>query len=524
MLPTCDSGSGSGSAVTTTTPTSASSQLLAIVTGGQTGVDRAVMQVALSHGVLHLKRSFCPRNYWAEDEQIPAAYHAYFTPTASADPAERTRRNVEASQATLIISTRKTLPPTTLTAVRHAKGIKQPHKHICSLTYNNDALAAARDAAAYLPVPLQCLHVGGPRASEDPQAHDWATQVLTHLIPLLIEAQTMPRRDALVPYLKQSRPCMAHVKQKLLEDGYCIVPSVLSKEECDAEMDRLWEYITTRSPAVRRDDASTWYPAEEGDDDPWPHTGWKSFSDMFQSHGAGWVFSELRVKLADRVFTPLFGTSELHCSKEGFTFQRPTTGNRHPFRKRATHVCGKPCASDGEHFDQGSFETGLQYIQSSTALLDQHDGDGCFLCWPGSHRHHARIAENTYRGRSNWFPLTDDEIATLRDDGLVPLRVPVRAGDVILWLSDLAHAGAMPVGERDSFRAVAYAAMAPAELTPPSVWRAKKEAFERGHTGDHSTRRECWHYAKSSDCDTWMWKPPFLSHRQKELYGLVRYD
>ena len=275
MLPTCDSGSGSGSAAITTTTTSPSSQLLAIVTGGQTGVDRAVMQVALSHGVLHLKRSFCPRNYWAEDEQIPAAYHAYFTPTASADPAERTRRNVEASQATLIISTRKTLPPTTLTAVRHAKGVKQPHKHICSLTYKNDALAAARDAAAYLPVPLQCLHVGGPRASEDPQAHDWATQVLTHLIPLLIEAQTMPRRDALVPYLKQSRPCMAHVKQKLLEDGYCIVPSVLSKEECDAEMDRLWEYIATRSPAVRRDDASTWYPAEDGDDDPWPHTGWK---------------------------------------------------------------------------------------------------------------------------------------------------------------------------------------------------------------------------------------------------------
>jgi hypothetical protein len=36
------------------------------------------------------------------------------------------------------------------------------------------------------------------------------------------------------------------------------------------------------------------------------------------------VFNDLREQLALRVFAPLFGTSELHCSKDGFALLRPT--------------------------------------------------------------------------------------------------------------------------------------------------------------------------------------------------------
>jgi hypothetical protein len=34
---------------------------------------------------------------------------------------------------------------------------------------------------------------------------------------------------------------------------------------------------------------------------------------MMQNWGAGWLFSELREKLAERVFELLYGTRELHC-------------------------------------------------------------------------------------------------------------------------------------------------------------------------------------------------------------------
>ena len=50
-----------------------------------------------------------------------------------------------------------------------------------------------------------------------------------------------------------------------------------------------------------------------GDIDNWP----SAQRDMFQLHQAGWVFHELREKIASRVFEPLYGTRELHCSKDG---------------------------------------------------------------------------------------------------------------------------------------------------------------------------------------------------------------
>ena len=37
-------------------------------------------------------------------------------------------------------------------------------------------------------------------------------------------------------------------------------------------------------------------------------------------------------------------------------------------------------------------------IQSSTALIDQGPNDGCFRCWPGSHRYHVSLMAGKYRG------------------------------------------------------------------------------------------------------------------------------
>ena len=438
----------------------------------------------------------------------------------------RTRRNVEESDATLLLSVGAELGGGTLVAARHARALRRPKKHVAAVEFGNNAVAAARAVVEWAPRPPTglALHVGGPRASEEAGVYSWSLRVLKALLPMLQETEAYPRHDALLPYLASNAYAQG-VTAQLIEQGYCVLPGVLSRAECEEELDRLWAHVHHLSRgAVRRDDEATWYPAEPGAPDPWPHTCWRSFSDMFQSHGAGFVFSALREKLADRVFEPLFGTRELHSSKEGFTFQRPTAGGRHPFKHRVSYVCGQPCATNGEHFDQGADDTGLHHIQSSTALLDQTEDDGCFLCWPGSHVHHPRIAQGTYRGRANWFPLTDAELVSLRDAGLEMRRVPVKAGDVILWRSDLAHAGALPIGERTSFRAVAYTAMLPACLTPPTVWQAKREAYLLGHTSDHAPRRECWHAAKGTAWDReYAWTPPSLTARQEELYGLRPY-
>jgi len=71
-----------------------------IISGGQTGVDRAALGVALALGLPH--GGWCPAGHRAEDGRIPGQYRLRETP--SADYLQRTEWNVRDSDATLILS------------------------------------------------------------------------------------------------------------------------------------------------------------------------------------------------------------------------------------------------------------------------------------------------------------------------------------------------------------------------------------------------------------------------------------
>jgi len=70
-----------------------------IVTGGQTGVDRAALDAAIALGIAY--GGWCPRGRLAEDGTIPSHYE--MEETASSEYKVRTRQNVIDSDATLII-------------------------------------------------------------------------------------------------------------------------------------------------------------------------------------------------------------------------------------------------------------------------------------------------------------------------------------------------------------------------------------------------------------------------------------
>src|SRR5262245_24993140 len=70
-----------------------------IISGGQTGADRAALDFALERG-LDCGGSV-PRGRLAEDGPIPARYPG-LVETETTNPAERTRQNVRAADATLI--------------------------------------------------------------------------------------------------------------------------------------------------------------------------------------------------------------------------------------------------------------------------------------------------------------------------------------------------------------------------------------------------------------------------------------
>ena len=76
--------------MTTDIPAIHSEQFL-IISGGQTGADRAGLDVALARGIKH--GGWCPKGRKAEDGPLPPRYRLMETP--SADYLVRTERNVE---------------------------------------------------------------------------------------------------------------------------------------------------------------------------------------------------------------------------------------------------------------------------------------------------------------------------------------------------------------------------------------------------------------------------------------------
>jgi len=76
-----------------------SSLLTRIVSGGQSGVDRATLDAAVELGIPH--GGWCPQGRLAEDGRIPQKYR--LKETISSDYAVRTRLNVRDADGTLIL-------------------------------------------------------------------------------------------------------------------------------------------------------------------------------------------------------------------------------------------------------------------------------------------------------------------------------------------------------------------------------------------------------------------------------------
>ena len=145
-----------------------------IVSGGQTGVDRAALDVARELGLEH--GGHCPRGRRAEDGRIPSRYE--LQETASAGYAERTGRNVEAADATLVLHRGPLLGGTALT-VRRARGAGRPVR-----TVDLGSLAGEPgETRLWLErESVRTLNVAGPRASQAPGLADEARAFLRGLL------------------------------------------------------------------------------------------------------------------------------------------------------------------------------------------------------------------------------------------------------------------------------------------------------------------------------------------------------
>ncbi len=134
-----------------------------IVSGGQTGVDRAALDVALDLGIPC--GGWCPKGRLAEDGPIPARYP--LTETPSEIYAQRTEWNVRDSDGTLVLTRGEPTEGTAFT-IEVAARTKKPYLVVdLSKSPNLPAIGAWVSEHA-----VRVLNLAGPRESKCPRIYE----------------------------------------------------------------------------------------------------------------------------------------------------------------------------------------------------------------------------------------------------------------------------------------------------------------------------------------------------------------
>jgi hypothetical protein len=144
----------------------------AIVSGGQTGVDRAALDFAVAHDLTY--SGWVPLGGWAEDLPHPPGLldlYPNLQEAPSTDTTVRTRLNMLYADATVTIfaDNNHAVSRGTHTGLRVVQAARKP-----SLLIRLDDGAARQRVAAFLSGlgPTKHVAFGGPRESESPGIYD----------------------------------------------------------------------------------------------------------------------------------------------------------------------------------------------------------------------------------------------------------------------------------------------------------------------------------------------------------------
>lgn len=148
-----------------------------IISGGQTGADRAALDFAIKHEIPH--GGWIPKGRKAEDGVLDHKYHLQEMPTP--EYSKRTEQNVLDSDGTMIVSHGHLAGGSSLTehlAEKHEKPCI--HIDLSNLTMGKASIIINNWIQRY---KITILNIAGPRSSKDPKIYKATMDLLETTFP-----------------------------------------------------------------------------------------------------------------------------------------------------------------------------------------------------------------------------------------------------------------------------------------------------------------------------------------------------
>lgn len=304
-------------------------------------------------------------------------------------------------------------------------------------------------------------------------------------------ATTEPKKSK-SPNASQPYFCTpAAAAETLRKYGLAIVPNVLDATEIGAMKVGAWSAMEhlcrhTATP-LKQDMPSTWSSFREL---------LPIHSMLLQHYGIGHAPFIWDVRQNSKVVAPFADIwkckpEELLVSYDGMSFHfPPETIGYGNYRKSWFHT------------DQSPLRNEFECVQSWVTAYDVNDGDATLAVLVGSHLHHRTLREgalaSSNKGKSEWYALSESEIARYKDLGCTEHFVTCPAGSLVLWDSRTIHFGRESLKSRaePNFRCIVYVCMVPrSKVTKPSIFKRRQEAFENRRMTSHWPNK-CLLFAK----------------------------
>lgn len=171
-----------------------------IISGGQTGADRAALDVAIKLGIPH--GGWIPKGRITEEGPLPERYRMQEMPTESYS--DRTEKNVIDSDGTLIICRGQPTGGSDYTremALKHKKQLL----HV-DLNQTSSFDAASLISSWIKLYQVKTLNVAGPSASKDPNVYVDVFRILEWAFKIFRIEDMSPDKKAELDKIKQSAP------------------------------------------------------------------------------------------------------------------------------------------------------------------------------------------------------------------------------------------------------------------------------------------------------------------------------